>query len=787
MPPGSPEARTGRYLRWTVPVSYEPVESLMRRLGAPPFDKPAEFHLSDVTRKYAAEIAIVLAVAAAAALMVLMRILRLNHSLSDQVSLVSERSRQLEQEVLARAAAEDKLRLHARVFSDAQECLLITDAERNIVAINDAALAVTGYQREELLGRNPSVFRSGLQDEAFYREMWQKIGRDGFWSGEVWNRRKNGSLYACILKISELRDENGQLTHYIGSQEDITTLKETQRHLEHMARFDNLTGLPNRNLLHDRMEHAMAIARRSGQKLAVCLLDLDGFKAVNDRLGHDAGDQLLVGIATRLQHALRETDTVARLGGDEFVLLLADIDGFDRLATTLDRVLAATRAVVPDGAAELTVSSSVGLTLYPDDNAPAETLLRHADEAMYEAKRRGRDRYHLFDAASDSAVAEYRQLVQALESALDNNELRVHYQPIVHLPSGRVLGFEALVRWQHPERGLLAPALFLPAVEHTPLICAIDRWVAAQALADLAGWLDAGYDWYISINIAAFHFESEGFADEIRGLLAWRPRVEPYRLQLELLESKALVSLDAVREVIRDCRALGVRTALDDFGTGYASLAYFKRLPVDTLKIDQSFVRGIEDDPENLVIVDNIVRLTRSFQRSVVAEGMETAEIGELLCRFGCDTVQGYGIAKPMPASDIVAWVAAWQPDPRWATAANLSGDLSVIVLENEMLGWVREVRQCIETGHLAIPEREVSDTRWCHFGHWYYGDGAARYGNSPGFPNLGILHDRLHELGWQIVTHVRDGRRDEAQAIFADVERLARQLNTEISMLRTP
>jgi diguanylate cyclase (GGDEF)-like protein/PAS domain S-box-containing protein len=566
--------------------------------------------------------------------------------------------------------AHNKLQLAASVFTHAREGIMITDANGTIVEINDTFSQITGYSREEALGQNPRILKSGRQPSEFYAAMWTTLAQTGSWTGEVWNRRKNGELYAQTLTISAVSDAAGKPLHYVSLFSDITPMKEHQRQLEHIAHYDVLTNLPNRLLLADRLKQAMLHSQRHKNTLAVAYLDLDGFKAVNDRHGHNVGDDLLAILSQRMREALREGDTLARIGGDEFVAVLTDLAQARDCEPLLVRLLQAASSRVPvttpAGAIELQVSASAGVTLYPQDDVDADLLLRHADQAMYLAKQSGKNRYHLFDVAHDTAVKTRNESLDHVRRALEHNEFLLYYQPKINMRTGAVVGVEALIRWQHPERGLLAPAAFLSVVEDDAISIEVGEWVIHAALAQMRAWKTGGLDLAVSVNIGARQLQSEGFANRLKALLTAFPDVPAQDLQLEVLETSALQDLGHVGTVMNTCCNMGVSFALDDFGTGYSSLTYLKHLPAQTLKIDQSFVRDMLDDPNDLAIVNGVIGLARAFDREVLAEGVETQAHAQLLLSIGCEQAQGYGIARPMPAAQVPGWVEGWRSDARW-------------------------------------------------------------------------------------------------------------------------
>ncbi|MBK9347496.1 MAG: EAL domain-containing protein [Burkholderiales bacterium] len=569
--------------------------------------------------------------------------------------------------VIEKVRAEDRLQLAARVFTHAREGIVITDAQQRIVEVNAMFTQITGYSREEALGSNPrKLLQSGRHSDDFYAARKKEILDHGFWTGEVWNQRKNGEVFAEMLTISLVRDAQGAPQNYVALFTDITPMKEHQRQLEHIAHFDSLTNMPNRVLLADRLEYALTQCLRREHAVAVVYLDLDGFKAVNDLHGHGVGDTLLVTLAQRMRAVLRETDTLARIGGDEFVAVLVDLVSVQETEPVLQRLLKAASAPVDVGDLSLQVSASIGVTTYPHDKVEADLLLRHADQAMYVAKQAGKNRYHLFDVAQDAAVQSQRESLDHIRRALAQQEFVLFYQPKVNMQTGTVKGAEALVRWQHPQRGLLAPASFLPTLENHSLGVELGEWVIASALQQMARWQAQGLALPVSVNIGARQLQQTGFAARLAGLLAAQPEVAPQQLELEILETSVLEDLVQVCQTINDCQALGVRFALDDFGTGYSSLTHLRHLPAEVIKIDQSFVRDMLEDADDLAIVKGVIGLAAAFHREVIAEGVETHDHGTLLLKLGCAMAQGYAIARPMPAHALPAWVQGWQAHPVW-------------------------------------------------------------------------------------------------------------------------
>ena len=568
---------------------------------------------------------------------------------------------------IEKSAAEARLQLSATVFSHAREGIMITDAGGLIIEVNDMFSTITGYSREEAVGQNPrSLLHSGRHGSEFYAARAQALEEHGYWSGEVWNQRKNGEVFAEMLTISMVRDAKGAPQNFVALFTDITPMKEHQRQLEHIAHFDALTSLPNRVLLADRLQQALTQSQRRGQSVGVVYLDLDGFKAVNDMHGHGLGDELLVVLAQRMKGALRDGDTLARIGGDEFVAVLEDLENVHDAEPVLERLLHAAAAPVVLGEFSLQVSASIGVTIYPQDGSEADLLLRHADQAMYVAKQAGKNRYHLFDVAQDTAVKTQRESLEHIRNALSRQEFVLYYQPKVNMRTGAVIGAEALIRWQHPARGLLAPAAFLPIIENHPISVAVGEWVIAAALQQMLQWKEQGLEMAVSVNVGARQLQQDDFAARLTRLLAQFPGVPAHLLELEILETSAMEDMSQVFKAILACQALGVRFALDDFGTGYSSLTHLRHLPAEVIKIDQSFVRDMLDDADDLAIVTGVIGLAAAFRREVIAEGVETTAHGERLLSLGCVLAQGYGIARPMPAAELPSWVARWHPDEAW-------------------------------------------------------------------------------------------------------------------------
>ena len=572
-------------------------------------------------------------------------------------------------DITERKTIEEDLRQAASVFRNTSEGIIITSPQGVILDINEAYTTITGYSRAETVGKTPRILKSGFQDEGFYTAMWKRLRETGHWEGEVCNRHKNGHTYIEQLSINAVADDQGKIQSYIGLFYDITSQKEHEKQLHHIAHFDALTELPNRLLLADRLQQGMLHADRQGDYLAVIYVDLDGFKEINDQYGHEVGDKLLVEMALRMKQVLRNSDTISRLGGDEFVAVFTDLPDTESCTPLLERLLKSISMGVNIDESVLHVTASIGVVFYPAEGVEPDTLLRQADQAMYQAKLKSKNCYHIFDPVHDRSLKGRHERLERLQKALDDDEFVLYYQPKVNMRTGELIGLEALIRWQHPEKGLLPPIVFLPDIDNHELDIELGKWVINSALKQLAVLQGIGLNIEISVNVSAQQLQKTDFTEQLHMLLSAHPAVNPGCLELEILESSALQDLQQVSKTMKICSHYGIKFALDDFGTGYSSLTYLKSLPVEVLKIDRSFVLGMLDNPDDMAIIQGILGLAKAFQRSLVAEGVETAEQGTSLLQLGCEIAQGYGIAKPMPASEIQSWVKNWQPPSEWVDA----------------------------------------------------------------------------------------------------------------------
>jgi diguanylate cyclase (GGDEF)-like protein/PAS domain S-box-containing protein len=577
------------------------------------------------------------------------------------------------QDISARKQVElESLVSHQRylaLFEQMPEGVLLIDNELRVIGHNHEAERQLRYDAEKLRSLHLYDIEAmdDLQAIAARRVRLAAVGRDDF---ESIYRTSDGNLLHVDVSVKVVSLLDGQVMYQVLFR-DISEKKQAAQLIERMAYSDQLTGLANRALLADRLQQAMTAAHRRGQLLAVVFLDLDGFKAINDQYGHQTGDLLLRALAVRMKEGLREGDTLARLGGDEFVAVFQDVPDAQASVQMLMRLLDGCSQPVHLGTLTLKVSASLGVTFYPqNEEVDADHLLRQSDQAMYQAKLSGKNKYHIFDAEKDRTARGHHASLERVRMALQNQEFVLHYQPKVNMKSRAVVGVEALIRWQHPVEGLLAPGMFLPLIENHRLSVDVGEWVIRQALLQLSEWQSQGLQIPISVNISAMQIQQHDFFSRLQSCLQAFPGLQPNGLQLEILETSALEDIEQVAKFVLQCKALGVDFALDDFGTGYSSLTYLKRLPVAIVKIDQSFVRDMLLDQDNMSILDGILWIMRHLRRSVIAEGVETLAHGRALMDLGCELAQGYGIGRPMPVAALPAWLQAWESNPEWKEVA---------------------------------------------------------------------------------------------------------------------
>ncbi|MET0067455.1 MAG: bacteriohemerythrin [Candidatus Thiodiazotropha sp.] len=567
---------------------------------------------------------------------------------------------------------------------------------------------------------------------------------------------RDGHIVAVLGVGNKSYDYDDQDIYVASRVADITydyvERNQAERQIQFMAYNDLLTGLPNRQLFADRLQQAISHIHRSDKLLAICYLDLDGFKPINDRFGHQTGDRLLISLAARLKKHLREGDTVARVGGDEFVILLNDLGNIHQGEEIIQRILESVTEPFVVDRHRIYVSASIGGTLYPLDDADPDTLLRHADQAMYGAKQDGRNTYRLYDPIKDQKVHAHHRFVEEFEQGLERSELLLHFQPRIDLCTGEMVSVEALVRWQHPDKGLLMPGDFLPMIADRPLEIALDEWVIKAALDQHMRWRVQGLHLPVSVNLSTLHIQQTNFPEFLKAVLQNYPQDIARYLELEVLETRAIADTYRVAEIMNACAELGVHFSLDDFGTGYSSLTYFHRLPISIVKVDQHFVQDMLNDPLDQDIVEGVIRMAEALKRPVVAEGVESIEVGLMLSQLGCQFAQGYGIAEPMPADRLLDWMTLWKSDRHWRNLKTVVGptgyyDLNVAIFTHRR--WMDQVLACLKSGSLTELPDMAFET--CQLSHWYEGIGATRFGTRPGYAFIQSKHRAIHQLAMEL------------------------------------
>ena len=555
-------------------------------------------------------------------------------------------------DITERKRNEERLLMSDLVVRNAGEGIMITDSDNRIISVNPAFEAITGYTADEVIGNGPSLLKSGLQDATFYQSMWASLHAKGQWSGELWNRRKSGELYAQRASIVAMQDAPGHIGRYVAIFADVTLEKQQEEELAYQAGHDPLTGLINRRLLGDRIESAIARARRDNTQVGILILDLDGFKHINDTLGHLMGDRVLVEVAKRIQHTLRETDTLARIGGDEFMIVIEGVADQDDLQGVANKVLEQVQDAICFDDAELYVTTSIGITVFPSDGLTMGELFANADTALYRAKAEGRNAFRFFTVKMHAAALARMEMESELRRAIPNNEFALYYQPVVELTTGRIAKAEALIRWLHPERGLIPPNDFIPIAEDTGLILPLGQWIIHEAARQAAFWDTLSTpEFKICVNFSAYQFRRSDPIKLISSALD-ASGISSGHLTIEITESLFMDGENNALSQLQSLRDLGFEIAIDDFGTGYSSLSYLQRLPVDTLKIDRSFVMGIPDNPKSMALVDAMLSLGQTFGISVIAEGVETEVQANFLRERGCRYGQGFFFGKPIPVEE---------------------------------------------------------------------------------------------------------------------------------------
>lgn len=660
-------------------------------------------------------------------------------------------------------------RLADMVYQQTHEAVMVTDENNQIIAVNPAFTTITGYSQQEVFGRNPNFLSSGKQTTDFYDEMWQALITKGHWHGEVSNRRKNGEIFVENLSISTVYDQEENPVTYIGFFTDTTSYKEQEKTIELLAHYDVLTGLPNRILFGDRFEQAIGHANRQDNLFALCILDIDDFKLVNNVISRRVGDSVLIEVSERIKATLRIEDTVSRHGGDQFVLLIRDLSVESDVVLIIDKILNVVSVPISYDEGEVSLTASVGITLYPDDEVELNAMLRHADQALYEAKVSGKKDWKIFNVLNDQQTVLRQNNLHEISQAIESNQLCLYYQPKVNMRTGEITGFEALIRWQHPQRGLLPPIEFLPIIEQTELEVTLGQWVIEKALEQMTDWQSEGVQVSVSINISGYHLQSPTFFDHLKNSLSEHASVDPRLLQLEILESGALGELNVINQITRECcDTFGITIALDDFGTGYSSLSYLRNLPATIIKVDRGFVRDMLDDPNDYAIIDGVIGLADSFNLEVIAEGVESVEHGEMLLLMGCDHAQGYVIAKPMPEKDVLHWQANYQPPSAWSNAIDKVYDvknkkslLFKLVVTQWMVRLIRNIN--------SEPEQQtlwpILDTNHCHCGSWIRRAKFEQIYNDNWLDKFEEQHIKLHSIANEMFEHYQAGKLKQARS----------------------
>ena len=550
--------------------------------------------------------------------------------------------------VIQRESAGNRLHQAKIAFESAVEGIMITDANTRIIAINRSFTEITGFAEEDVIGTVPNVLNHENHAAEFFREIWDTLAAEGRWRGELWNTRKNGDQYAEWLTLTCVKDEEGEVINYVGVFADISEIKHSQRQLNELVNRDPLTGLPNRRLLNELLDHAIKRAEREKHQIAILFIDLDRFKGINDTLGHHVGDQLLLEVSKRISQSVRESDAVARLGGDEFLVMMDMLRKQDDAEMVARKIINALQAEFIIDGRELFIGASVGISIYPTDSTEVDGLIKSADIAMYHVKSRGKNNLSFYSADLSQHAVERFTLENHLRKALERDQFHIYYQPQVSIRTGRIIGAEALIRWHHPELGVVSPAKFIPLAEETGLIVQIGEWVLRQSAIQAMAWAQAGLELpRLSVNVSGVQIQRSNFADTVYGILIETDCL-PSLLELEITESTVMHNTEYVISVFDRIKQLGLRLAIDDFGTGYSSLSHLKRLPLDKIKIDQSFVRELPDNHDDAAIANAIYAMAKSLGFKVIAEGVETIAQAEFLFNMGCEEAQGYLYSRPV-------------------------------------------------------------------------------------------------------------------------------------------
>ncbi|MFT5661583.1 MAG: diguanylate cyclase (GGDEF)-like protein/PAS domain S-box-containing protein [Sulfurimonas sp.] len=691
----------------------------------------------------------------------------------------------LKQEIAKKVDAQLQLKSSNEKLSGLYELsplgIALTDVDGKYIEFNEAFKNICGYTQEELKTLNywELTPKKYMEDEKRQLVQLKETGFYGPYEKEYIH--KDGRAVAINLNGMIVTNPDG--TKYIWSiVEDISERVEYQKNLEHNAHYDLLTDLPNRVLFADRLSQSMLHSERNGHKAIILYLDLDGFKEINDTYGHDIGDKLLIKVSKSMKCILRSGDSIARIGGDEFVILLNDFKEVDASIELINRILEEILKPILVEDISLGVSASIGVSFYPQlESISADQLLRQSDQAMYQAKLSGRNRYHIFNPEEDQTIRGHHEILERIKVALENDEFVMHYQPKVNLRSGEVIGVEALIRWVHPVRGILAPGLFLPYIEGNYLDVRLGEWVIDTVISQEDKWIKEGINLPVSINISATHIQQSDFLESFKSILARYSSVQTSSIELEILETTSIENMLHVSEVLCSLNKMGVQLSLDDFGTGYSSLTYLKRLPVQTLKIDQSFVRAMLEDPEDLAIINGVISLASAFNRNIIAEGMEYLEQGEILLRLGCDFAQGYAIARPMPVEEITLWIDDWKSEPSWVDMKVMSHEkLPILYAGAEHRAWVRDIENMIDGKYIDTLQLEKGE---CRFGKWL-NSFLANNDLSEAMQNIVLVHQRVHDTANELIQLHNSGEKEQVKERLEDLYKLRDRLLIDLSTL---
>lgn len=653
-------------------------------------------------------------------------------------------------DVTERHDLENENRLAVNVFTHATEAIVVMDHNRQIISTNAAFSRITGISNEE--ATRQLLFKAMYLVNLNESSVWSRVEEKGNWKDSVWGIRPDNSSYAALLTITAVhqQDDTGS-PNYIALFSDITNLKTHEKELEDMARLDSLTRLPNRSSFLGKLSQELETAAKNHSRVAVLFLDLDGFKAINDSYGHQVGDLVLKRIAMQLRETIRFKDVIARAGGDEFLLMLPNLADEDLCRPMLSRLLAAASTPMPYDDVELSLSASIGVSFFPDQGQHPEQLIRQADHAMYQSKQQGRNCYTYFRETQDEAEHPRSENILQLEEAIPKQQLRVYYQPKVDLHTGLIKGYEALVRWQHPEQGLLNPVTFVDDIEKHQVFVEMDLWVLKTVFEHLSAWNAQGFHTAIGVNVSAKQLQNPRFPKQVKALLEQHPDIQPNQIEFEILESSALQDLDSASETVLEFRAMGIEFALDDFGTGFSTLKRLQRLPVKSLKIDTGFVLDMLHNTSSLRLVKAILALSDAFNLHTVAEGIENQALGVMLIRLGCQYGQGYGIARPMPMAEVMPWHKHWQYPECWRQASiETNGpEEHLLIAEVEHRTWMQSFLRHADADVSKLPEMNSTE---CNFGRWCQTEAYARYSDHPVFSELLATHHQLHLVARELL-----------------------------------